>query len=772
MSDLAGGGAPEGSAGFIYSFGIHMGIGRGPVNQLRECRVGGKLAWQGTLTASGVVSINQPNLFGGLKKEGGIVGFFHAMFGEPLQVASDALKALCAPTPVPGFRRQLTIHYDGQISAVNPYPKPWSWRVRRSTAGWDGDVLAPELAMIPLYGQVASEGSTSPQALARATIMTTVPRVHGVSMNVDHPPGGPIASVNSVYYAGGGDAVPIPFFNVVYKPDGTADVMAPGKWEGFELTVSFFYSISGGGLASQAYTAVPTTWTNKVRIHVVPPSGVVNGITNVYYNANPDFPATVRNWWDEVMPDGSAWIIIDEYYYGVELICNYLYTPAGSMTMITGSRTIFAADQDIGTPAQVAVTAPNGGRYHSTIDVNTTNSTELMDVDYSPQGVFFEEAGIDPENASIGYINIMRPAYEGQEVAIQFFYEPNLGQSTLTPDANIWAMNPSHMIYECLTNREWGRGKDRSGIDTASFEDAAQQLYEEGFGLCMKWSRKDDIKVFIQNILNHIGASLRHSRSTALLEIKLIRADYIRSGLKLWDTTNGILEISDSNVNTATVIINEVIVKYKDPIYNEIRSVNEQNLASLQSGAFNTRTIEYLGLPIPGLARRVALRDLKAMAQGLRRFKITTDRRASDMLPGDVMRIQNVARGIPDMVVRIGTAHDGTLTDGKCTFDVVQDVFSFPAQGFTLDQPNTWVPPNFTPCIGQHEVFELPYFLINRAMRPADFAMLTDASAYAGTVAERGQPINSLYDIAIRDGAPTVEDIPDEADQLYCGYIP
>ena len=60
--------------GYRYYLGIHMGLGRGPVNELVEIEVGGKKAWQGSVTGNTSVNIDKPNLFGGDKKEGGIRG--------------------------------------------------------------------------------------------------------------------------------------------------------------------------------------------------------------------------------------------------------------------------------------------------------------------------------------------------------------------------------------------------------------------------------------------------------------------------------------------------------------------------------------------------------------------------------------------------------------------------------------------------------------------------------------------------------------------------
>src|SRR5207248_878355 len=50
--------------------------------------------------------------------------------------------------------------------------------------------------------------------------------------------------------------------------------------------------------------------------------------------------------------------------------------------------------------------------------------------------------------------------------------------------SGVVAMNPAHIVYETLTNPDWGMGYPTSAIDDAVFTAAALQLYNEGFGLC------------------------------------------------------------------------------------------------------------------------------------------------------------------------------------------------------------------------------------------------------------------------------------------------
>ena len=61
--------------------------------------------------------------------------------------------------------------------------------------------------------------------------------------------------------------------------------------------------------------------------------------------------------------------------------------------------------------------------------------------------------------------------------------------SITLPNGAGTAMNPAHIVYECLTNAEWGMGYGSSLIDNTSFTAAADTFFTEGMGLCMKWTR-------------------------------------------------------------------------------------------------------------------------------------------------------------------------------------------------------------------------------------------------------------------------------------------
>lgn len=190
--------------GYKYAFGIHMGISRGPVDELIEIKVGDKTAWRGSIKTNGTTAINEPELFGGESGEGGVDGTLTTMFGGPTQTAPTQLSTVLK-TPMPGFRRRFTVFFDGIISMMNPYPKPWKFRVRRALEGWDGDPWLPQYAVVPLVREV-SVGETAGSSTVEDLRISEPVNAVAVAGNEYPPqftltidPDGPLVAFHGVY---------------------------------------------------------------------------------------------------------------------------------------------------------------------------------------------------------------------------------------------------------------------------------------------------------------------------------------------------------------------------------------------------------------------------------------------------------------------------------------------------------------------------------------------------------------------------------------------
>ena len=263
-------------------------------------------------------------------------------------------------------------------------------------------------------------------------------------------------------------------------------------------------------------------------------------------------------------------------------------------------------------------------------------------------------------------------------------------QKITSGETIIKAMNPAHILYQCLTDRSWGRGMSPDELDNDAWVYAANYLFNESFGLCIRWSKDGDINDFIQTIIDHIGAAMYIDRGTGLMVLRLIRNDYNYNQLPVFGYSSGLLSVDTQETGASTILANEVVVKWHDPIRDQDRQTRVHNLASMQSLGYPISvTRDFIGIPDPDLAQRVALRELQAGSAGVKRFKIRFDRRAWRIQPGMVMRVVAQDKGINDVVLRVATYDDGTMLDGTITMDCLQDVFGLPSTIYTPPVHNT-----------------------------------------------------------------------------------
>lgn len=386
-------------------------------------------------------------------------------------------------------------------------------------------------------------------------------------------------------------------------------------------------------------------------------------------------------------------------------------------------------------------------------------------------------AGVNPYPKSWGWrVRRTTAGWDGD------VFQPSLAKIVLTgaddpnhPDTptDIHAMNGAHIVYEALTNRVWGRGLSRVRLDEPSWIAAAQTLFNENFGLCVRWNKPSEIQSFCSEVLETIGANTYQDRTTGKIVIKLVRNDYDVNLLPLFDSESGLLDISEATFGAPSEVINEVVVTWRDPVTGDERKSRAQNIAAIQNagGIINSTTRDFTGIPTASLAARVAQRELRTVSIPIRRFKLTLDRRGWQVYPGSVIRVRDLRRNLPTMVLRVANVREGGLRDGRIDIVAAQDVFAMPATANTGTQGNEWTPPTTRPCLGRMRVMEMPYFMLARRLSTADFNALDPATAHLGVVVEEGQSLNTAYSIAVRSGAPTLDDAPVDG-SYYCGYTP
>lgn|GEM_PF-1387529 len=323
-------------------------------------------------------------------------------------------------------------------------------------------------------------------------------------------------------------------------------------------------------------------------------------------------------------------------------------------------------------------------------------------------------------------------------------------------NGSIAAVNGAHIIYEAITNRDWGRGRSRNRIHEASFRAVADTLYAESFGLCICWRRQDGVASLVQSVLDHIGGVLIDDLATGQISLKLIRNDYDVASLPLFDEDNGLLAIEADEAADGAGAVNEIVVKFKNMLNGGAEDyVRIQNLAGIQSvGAVLSETVDYPHIPTPTLAARVAQRDLASKSAGVRRFKVRTDRRGASVMPGDVIRVRSLVRGYEQLVLRVGRADYGTLQAGACTFNCVIDSYGLPATSYVSVGESSVNPPSTQPLSATiRRILELPYRDLAANLPPERLSAVTPTSGALALLARRPSHGALGYYLLTRVGA-------------------
>lgn len=525
------GGSKSTTIGFRYYFTMVMGLGRGPINELVEIRVGGKLAWYGSAATSGNYGIDAGNLFNGDKGEGGIEGSFDLCMGEKTQ-GQNARVVGMRGSLVSAMRGVCVMVYDGLICSMNPYPKEWKMRVRRTTAGWDQDPWYPERA--------------------------------------------------AIYFLDNVTALDAPTVDVGFIGD-PADY-TPAEWQ------------------------------------------------LLYYAKLAELQADAQ--------------------LGRRLVCS---------------------------------------------------------------------------------------------------------------------MNPAHMLMEIATNREWGRGMPMDQIDLNLYKVAADNLYCEGFGMCLRWNRQSSLDDLVAEIISTIGGMQYVSRTTGLLTLRLLRNDYVIEDLPVFARDGrGILSIESEESSGSEAGFNEVVVKYRSALNGDVASVRYQNLGSIMSdGGVNSTTTEYLGIADRNIAVRVAARDVKSNTGDLRRLKLTLDRRGYPLEPGVPFIISDPESGIESMIMRSVTITNEDFVSGTITLSCLTDVFGLPDTAYVGEEAAPPDLPSAAPALPvDQRLLEVPYRSLYQNTDKANFDLLTDDVAFLGAAAVRPNFNNPNYDLIYKSHSATEylpeDDVPGE----------
>jgi hypothetical protein len=320
--------------------------------------------------------------------------------------------------------------------------------------------------------------------------------------------------------------------------------------------------------------------------------------------------------------------------------------------------------------------------------------------------------------------------------------------SKATIDTN--TINPVHILHECLTNTEWGLGFSAALLTDAAWEDAADTLYTEEFGMCRKWeSDSETIDSFIKDVLRHIDGKLYQDLQTGNILIKLIRDDYVVGDLEQFDEGD-IVAVDEFTRGAVGEAPDMIWVRYWDMLNDTPISVLDHDIAlmDMQGGKPIADRVDFLGVVNDALAGKLAARERQQKTSFVATMKIKAKRTMSHLRPGDVFKLSWAVLGITDMVVRITFGKYGSSDNLEVEFECIEDVFSLQSALYSTPPATGWTEPRNQPAAAPDRLLsELPFWDIVQD-NGISGALSLDADAGFLLVAAK-RPSSDAYDYEV-----------------------
>lgn len=317
--------------------------------------------------------------------------------------------------------------------------------------------------------------------------------------------------------------------------------------------------------------------------------------------------------------------------------------------------------------------------------------------------------------------------------------------------------NVVHIIYEVMTNTDWGMGTSSSEINVDSFTSAAQTAYDEGIGISILWREQQYGEEFIAKMLDYVDGVIYTDPRDGLLTIKLIRKDY---------DENDLFEINPSNAKLSNYerkmwgeTVNEIVVTWTNPENEEEETVSIQDLANISiQGAPISDPRDFRGVRNADLAMRLAARDLRVASAPLLTCRAVVDRTAWNIVPGSVVKVNWPEHGMVNVIMRVMEPDYGKTNDSKIKMRLVEDIYAIDA-GDYYAPPGTQVPDVKIPPkpLDHSLVITLPNYIVARKLTTGGTAAagLTYPEVILSVLGADPSPDISQYRIVYEQATPT-----------------
>jgi hypothetical protein len=275
--------------------------------------------------------------------------------------------------------------------------------------------------------------------------------------------------------------------------------------------------------------------------------------------------------------------------------------------------------------------------------------------------------------------------------------------------------NPACFIYEVITNPIWGVGLQPNDIDQAQFQEVAETLYEEGYGMSVLYNGGSSARDIISDILRHIDGVIFSDPQTGLISLRLARGDYLVESLPHYgpdDFLEGIKFTRPTWSETKNVIRGTFVNREAD---YSVDPVTQQDLANIsqRNGEIAMEEIDFTGFSNYTPCALAVARALKTLAYPLAKISGDLPRSAWKLKPADVIVVSWPNLGIVEVPFRIVSVRYGGLRSNSVGIEAVEDIFAISEIAYVQPPPSGWVDPlgPVQPLLRQ-DIRELPYPMI------------------------------------------------------------
>lgn len=322
-------------------------------------------------------------------------------------------------------------------------------------------------------------------------------------------------------------------------------------------------------------------------------------------------------------------------------------------------------------------------------------------------------------------------------------------------------LNPIHIIRDVLLDTDNGGAGDASIIG-ATFDDVADLLYSENFGLSLIDASPSNADEFVKEIERHCDVKVFADRVTGQWQVKAIRNDYTTSSLFVFDQSNIEGWVDTPERPRERELVNQITLKYTKRSDGNSASITMSNTAAIATfGRVIPETVSYPGITNPDLAAKVLKRDLLARSRPLRSGGFYAVYAPTDLNIGSPFVISDTRVGMSGVVARVIELEEPTISDNRYLIRWIEDAFDFDAtlSGFiTVD--DEILPPTGALALTYQFAIETPYWVTVSALGQSSADDYLAADPDAGTfIGSGGKPDGRHVDIAVAVDAGTGYDV-------------